>query len=76
MGGYPLYGTGPGGSTIPGGSETDGADSTAEVEQKVGVHLVRCGKREGGVLADVKLHLEKAEYGCTVYCDATNSVPV
>ena len=49
MGGYPPHGTGPGGVPIPGGAATEGADATAEVVQKVGVHLSRVGEIIGGV---------------------------
>ena len=49
MGGYPPYGTGPGGFPIPVGTATDGAAATAEVGQKVVVHLSGGGERGGGV---------------------------
>ena len=39
----------PGGFPRPGGAETDGAASTAEVGQKVGLHLDIFGDRGGGV---------------------------
>ena len=37
----------------------------------MGVHL-----RGGRVSDDEDLHLAKAEYGCTVYCDTTDPGPV
>ena len=41
----PRHGTGPGWLPRPGDTETNGAAATAEVEQKVGVHLRRGGER-------------------------------
>ena len=49
MGGYPLHGTGPGGSPIPGRVVTDGAAVTVEFGWKVGVHLGVGGERGGRV---------------------------
>ena len=49
VGGYPLHGTGPGGSPRPGGTATDRAAATSEFGWKVGVHLGGGGNRGGGV---------------------------
>ena len=76
MGGYSLNGTGHGGIPRPGGAATDGAAATAEVRHKMGVYLNEGSERGGVVWADVNLHSAKAEYGCAVYCNASNSVPV
>ena len=76
VGGYPPYGSGPGGFPRPGGASTDGAVAAAEVRQDMGLHLGGGGERGGGVQANGDLHLELAEYGRAVYCDVTNSGPV
>ena len=49
MGGSLSHGTGTRGFPIPGGTATDGAYSTAEAGQKVGVHLGGGGDRGGEV---------------------------
>ena len=67
---------GPGGFPRPDGEVTDGAAATAEVGWDMGVHLNGGGKRGGGVQSDGNLHLAKSEYGCSVYCDATDYGPV
>ena len=76
MGGYPPHGTVPGGFTRPGGAATTREASTEEAGWDMGVHLGGGGKIGGGVLDDGDLHLAKAEYGRTVYCDTTDSGPV
>ena len=76
MSGYPPHGTGTGGFPVPGGVATDGEDSMAEVGWEMEVQLGGGGKRGGGVRSNGDVHLEKAEYGGAVYCDATNSRPV
>ena len=76
MGGYPSYGTVPGGFPRPGGEATDGAASTVEVGRKLGVNLGGGRERGGGVWADGNLHSEKSEYSCAVYFDGTNYGPV
>ena len=76
VGGYPSYGTGPGGVPRPGGVATDEADTTAEVGWEMGLNLVGGGKRGGRDRANGNLYSEKAEYGRAVYCDADDSGPV
>ena len=49
VGGYPPYGTGPGGFPVPGGTATDGADPVVEARREVGVHLGVDVKSRGGV---------------------------
>ena len=71
VGGYPLYGTGPGGFPRPGGKEIDGESATEEFGQEMGVHLGGCGDRGGGVRSDGNIHSEKA-----VCCDVNYYGPV
>ena len=51
---------------------TDVTAGTAEVGREMGVFLGEGSERGGGVRANEDLHSAKAEYGCSLYCDATN----
>ena len=68
--------TGPGGFPRLDGAATEGAASTVEVVQDMGLHLGSGGERGGGVQANRDLHSSKAEYGHAVHCDANDSGPV
>ena len=76
MGVYPPHRTVPGGIPRPSDMVNDSTAAMAEVGQKMSLHLSGGGKRGCGVQANGNLHLEKAEYGRAVYCDAANSGPV
>ena len=68
--------TGTGGFPRLGGAATEGAASTVEVVQDMGLHLGGGGERGGRVQANRDLHSSKAEYSHAVYCDANYSGPV
>ena len=70
MGGYPPYGTVPGGFPGTGCAATERADTTAAVRREVGVHIVESGEGGGEVSDDGGVYLLKTENSCAVHCYA------
>ena len=76
MGDYPPQGLGHGGVPGPGGETTNGEAHTLEARRKVGLHLDGGGESGGRFSDNGDLHLEKAKYSRTVYCDVIDSGPM